>query len=723
MGLEVKSLTYIEIDIKYCGNTYGVAPCTAALTGDDKCFNTRNILSDCQDLDNFTETTKTIRFGMDNGFLPEDIECIPSLLSVSVVPAKVMPGVTIGERSTLSAKFKNHRSGDAGFDKYISDRSYNPFERGTFWGKFKARNPYTRYIQCRLIRGVVGQDLAEMEVEHFVVDSINGPGSDGIVILKGVDFMRLMEAETSQAPAASKGYLSTNITDASTSVTLNPVGIGDASYPSSGRAAIGEEIVTFSRAGDVFTLTRGQKGTEAESHDEDDLFQVILEYTSDTVAYIINDLIVNYTPLDSSYTDLPAWEDKVTEFSDVLYTSTITKPTPVVTLLNELVEQAGLIVFGDNKNQQVFFDFIRATPTGAELIDDSQIRDSSFRQVEQPKLRYSQIWFFYYRKDLFKNLNDSGNYYSGVVDVVSDNQYATESIKRIYSRWIPSGGRSIAADVAGRIKARYINAPKRFRFGLFGPQSLTLGQTVPVSNISLEDASGLTTQSNVIITGLETKPEGVTVDCEEITFEEDTTPGDRVIDIPDDINSLNLRSLHDSLYSSVDESVTTRFIIASGVTIGSLNSGAALRTGTWPSGATLELVNNGYVTGRGGTPGQGANNGAGGGPGFYAEKAITIDNLNGAFAGGGGGGGGGINYPSIYEGGHGAGFILHPGSDATITTGGSAENQTYSGNGGSRGQAGDGGNGGTGGAAGYAVLGDSLVTWTNLGTFYGIRTG
>ena len=31
---------YVEIDLDYCANTAGVAPCTALQTGDAKCFNT-----------------------------------------------------------------------------------------------------------------------------------------------------------------------------------------------------------------------------------------------------------------------------------------------------------------------------------------------------------------------------------------------------------------------------------------------------------------------------------------------------------------------------------------------------------------------------------------------------------------------------------------------------------------------------------------------------------
>src|SRR3954465_10733275 len=46
-------VTILEVDLDYCANTYGVAPCTAAVgvTGSAKCFNTRKT---CQDANHYT---------------------------------------------------------------------------------------------------------------------------------------------------------------------------------------------------------------------------------------------------------------------------------------------------------------------------------------------------------------------------------------------------------------------------------------------------------------------------------------------------------------------------------------------------------------------------------------------------------------------------------------------------------------------------------------------
>src|SRR5690606_16412900 len=193
----------------------------------------------------------------------------------------------------------------------------------------------------RIYRGYLGQTLEEMDCEHFVIDTMEGPGPDGRVTITGVDFMRLLNSEKAQAPAPNTGYLDADLAAGSGSFDVLPPGVGDAEYPASGTLILGQEELTFTRSGNTFTLT----GTTAADHDEGEVVQIPLDYTSENAAYIVNDLVVNYSPLDASYFDYAAALEIVTSFADVLYTRRIPKPTPVVELLNELIEQAGLVVF------------------------------------------------------------------------------------------------------------------------------------------------------------------------------------------------------------------------------------------------------------------------------------------------------------------------------------------------------------------------------------------
>ena len=733
--MDLIPLTYVEIDINYCSNTFGSAPCTASGSGDAKCVNTRNISFDCQDTANFTASTKTVRFGIDNGNLPESIPCIPNLLSVSVENAVIKPGENIGERATCTASFKNHRHGDSGFDKYIVDRTYNPFDQGTFWGKFRARNSYLRYRPMRVLRGYLGDAIGDFTVENFVVDQINGPGSSGNVTIRGVDFMRLLGGESSQAPVANKGYLSALISDVATSATLSPSGIGDLNYSASGHVAIGEEIMSFTRTADVLTLTRAQYDTDGLAHKADDVVQEVLIYTTQTSAYIINDLVVNYTPLDTSYTDLTAWNLIVTNYSSVLYTAVIPKPESVVDLINELVEQAGLKVFGDNVNNVITFDVIRPITASGEVLSEQKIIANTFQQTDQPNKRYSQVWLYYYQRNYFKNLNDPGNYYSGVIDPALDSQYETESVKKIFSRWIPTGGRSVASDVTSRLLARYVNPPRKFAFGLFPDREISLGQNRTLTHTSLEGCLGLQASADIVVTGIKKTEDSIAVMCEELNFDTSNYNGDKYITIDTDSLNVNLRTLYDNIYASVDEVNDIIFVVSSGVVVGSSSVlVAGMDEGTWPAGATLFLVNNGFIVGRGG-------NGSSsplidaqdGGTALLVTRAIDVDNTNGVIGGGGGGGGGG--YIPVYPfteygpGGGGAGYNVGLGanglsgpnaSNGLLETGGSGYDT--GGDGGDLGVDGDIGYSaasGSEGAAGAAIDGHSFITYTASGDIRG----
>ena len=208
-----KVLQYIELDIDYCSLTYSVSPCTASLvnspaTGTIKCFNT---LATCQDRANFTNVPVTLRFAVPTDFLPSNIECIPNIKDISFDPSVVSLGKDLGQRATLTVNFFDHRHSDtgAGFDKYLADspssRDYNPYEQGTFWGKFRKRQQFMHGVPIRWIQGSVDEALADMEVRHFIVDSFAGPDNNGNFRIVAKDPLKLADGDKALAPVANTG--------------------------------------------------------------------------------------------------------------------------------------------------------------------------------------------------------------------------------------------------------------------------------------------------------------------------------------------------------------------------------------------------------------------------------------------------------------------------------------------------------------------------------------
>lgn len=242
------SLTYFEIDLDYCANTFGSAPCTASVANSPfrKCYNT---LKTCQDRAHFINSPVTLRFAVDCDYLPRTIDAIPSITSISFTPATISLGEDLGQRASLSVTFKDHPHSDsgAGFDKYLADRSFNPFTQGSFWGKFRARNPFVRGRVCRWINGFLGQALADMEVRTFVMDSFDGPTPHGMFTIVAKDILKLADDDRSQAPNLSNGSLVADVALAATSLTLTPSGVYTEYTPTGYVAIGGKEIVAYTR--------------------------------------------------------------------------------------------------------------------------------------------------------------------------------------------------------------------------------------------------------------------------------------------------------------------------------------------------------------------------------------------------------------------------------------------------------------------------------------------
>ncbi len=133
------------------------------------------------------------------------------------------------------------------------------------------------------------------------------------------------------------------------------------------------------------------------------------------------------------------------------------------------------------------------------------------------------------------------------------------------------------------------------------------------------------------------------------------TPDDltnRVIIIDSNINDVNLRTVHDSIYpaptGSESPPITLTVYIELQVIVGSSSTATpAFDVGSWPAGIPITVVVRGRVQGKGGKGADGAANnplpGQDGGPAFYTRYPIdlTLNDGAGEIWGGGGGGGGG----------------------------------------------------------------------------------
>lgn len=749
---------FIEIDLPPCGQIYGVYPCAASLgvTGDFKCYNSP---ATCQDTDAFTDTTPiTVRLSIATEDLTTDIPSLPFLKSVTTRPQESYPSRSMGTRANIVVVLTNGRHNDVGFDPYIDERGFNTYLSGTFLGKLCARWPNMQGYPLRHIVGEFGQDLADMETSHYYIETRTGPTTNSLTI-EARDALKFLDDKKAQAPVANNGRLLSAINDTDTAITLTPTGIGDTEYPTSGKATVGSEIVTYTRSGDAITLTaRGLQGSTAEDHEADEVFQIILTYTAQDPADIIDDLIFNYTQLPAIYQNLSTWQDETTEFYGRLLSADICRPTAVSVLLTELIEQCGLHFFSDIINQKLIMNVLRKKNATLTLTDDIVKPDQLSFKIDE-KSRISQIWILYGQRNPIINLNEDGNF-RGISATVDDDpikliEDLPPAIRKIRSRWISTDNVVAAEDLGDNLLNIYGNTPGETDFVLPTKYPVRHGDHVAIQSRIFEDAQGQTETKTGIVTRVERRANAYVGTIKNLAFRNVSLETKAIIIDYDSLN-INLRDLHDSIYTLAASGDVINVTISANVKIGSVEFSyiPGFDVGSWPAGVTINITNNGkfyghggrgafvaYFTGNPSNPPSNSAYAADGGTALYTRYPINLTN-NGFIYGGGGGGGAGVyanglpvgQYSVQTWGGYGAGYdfrtspspvyeAVYPGVFATgIETPG--DPLQYGGDGGGPGQDGETivgtPNGlGVAGVAGAAVDGHSYVNYVASGTIAG----
>lgn len=595
------ALTYVEIDVPVCalryGETTGAGTCPAVLgvDSDIKCFNT---LGTCPVAASYAETEVTLRFAIPTDYLVETgIDAIPIITGIDFSPAIISLGEDLGQRASLTVNFKDVRWSDTGpgFDPYVDERDYNPFSQGTFWGKFRARQPYLRSRNIRVIRGYLGQTLEEMETRHYIIDSFDGPTTDGSYSIIAKDVLKLFSGDRAQCPVLSNGYLAADISSGDAAATLAPAGIGDEEYPASGFLNIGgKEIVSFTRSGDALTITgRGQLGGgDAADHDAEDRVQVVKRIVATGPADIMADYALNYTDTPDSYVNLTSWQTEASAYNARLYTATIAEPTGVDELASELIEQAGLAVWGDDRDRQIRFQVLRPIATDAEAFTDENIIADTLDISEQPDRRISEVQVYYGQINPLEGQDDPSNYRSSVVvaDLDAKLNYGSAAIKTIYSRYIPAEGRSAALRICDIQLGRFTIPPRRFVYDVFriGPESPTLGEGCVIEAGTLQDATGARVQVPIQIVRLNPGATVYTVEADEFRFSATSDdPSVRDLTYDSSVNGVSLLASHNLLYPAPVGGETINAYIEEGAVLGATAYGEpALDVGDtsdWPT--------------------------------------------------------------------------------------------------------------------------------------------
>ncbi len=604
----------LDLYFDFCQLEYGVGACPAVLGQDSnaKCYNT---LATCPVPDSYDPMPKPLTF-----VRPEDgVEAnkIPSLTQLTIQASR-LAGFTgkespLGERGKVTATFKDHAWDDSLVDKYHLERAdftagqpaYEPIETGTFWPKFRARNQFYNGRDL-IVRTGIGDDI---RTRKYVIETMEGFNSSPKVI--GKDPLKLADDDRAQCPIASGGQLASDLSETDTTLFLQPGGIGDEEYPTSGRASIGKEYVSFTRSGDEITLTeRGLNGT-VESHDANDTFQLAKVVDGVPPADIVYDLLTNFSPVPASAIPKAEWDDAMSIVPNV-YTADIAKPTSVKDLIGELAEQAGFGIAWDDLEQKILMVPVQPPDESVGTITDDMIVADSVRVKDAQNKRISRVWTAFGQIDPVVDLDEDANYRQVAIDVESSaedvERYAQPKIRKIFSRWIPQFGLSVAQDLNSRLLARFQDTPRDIKFNVSRNDidQIKLGETRFMRTEQIQNRFGQPEDIIIRILGIEEKEDILAVDAEEQLYiaPPDAATEERTIVIGSDTNNFNLRDAHDNLFQPAQAGDTVRCIVSPGVFVCSDTSVTpAFDTGRFANGVNLvlEISEGAVISGRGGS--------------------------------------------------------------------------------------------------------------------------
>ena len=512
-------VTLVEIDRDVCSLTFGVSPCPATGT---KCYNT---WATCAARSAFAVTTQTLRFAKPRADLPLSFDAIPSVISTSASPTELNVGDVdassgpLGKRAQATITLQDHPTSDIQIDPYVSTRSLDPWTHGTFWTKLNARWPTPKGRRIRILDGYIGQAPGDMVTREYLINSIDGPNSAGVVSIRAVDPLRILDDKTSQAPILSRGELSAAITNSQTTLTVTGAVLAD--YPATGTLRIKGELMTYTGrtiSGGIITftgITRATDGTTAAAHEIESRVQTCIRYTDVNAWQVAQSIIEVFAPAAYAYIDLAEWEAEADQWLDgFIVSAVISEPTGLNQLLAELCRDAQFFIWWDERQQKILLRAVRPpTETPQLFTEDANIIAGSQSLVQKPDERISQIWYYYQPRDLSKSITDEENYRKVRIRIDADSEsireYRESAVEKIFSRWVRTDG--IVVAITTRLLARYSVNPYYLTISVDAKDRGTwTADVVDVSTRLLTNTEGLPfTTRYQIISAQETSPGSV----------------------------------------------------------------------------------------------------------------------------------------------------------------------------------------------------------------------
>lgn len=453
------------INLAWCGNTYGVAPCTAAGAVGSECYHSWR---SCQDKNNFTKTSKPVRFVTAGAPTPASEQSRPYIIKVDPLPTEVDPHKGLAVRASATIVCRDEPCPDNALDPYHATRAVPA--GGTYWSRLLARFHYSN-LPATLERAYFtgGWDEAEFVAESYIVEAIT-QSSNGEVTIKIKDLLQL--STTVLVPPTTPGKLAALLNTNDLQLTL---GTGQGSYyASSGFVRVGDQIIRYTaKAGDVLSWPdstyRSQFGTTAVQQQIGDGVQQCEVLSGRRVHQVVQRLC-NASGIADANIDLAGNEADDDQWLGVRYEVNdvcLSEPTKVATYLEEIALHTGGVIWLDPVDQKVKYRYIGpqspAALTSSTLTRAANLIDGQTRVAPQDAMRLTRASVFYSLVTATSNAREGKNYLRPVIYIdasaESANEYGDVRDQVIYSRWFNADNDLAMQGFIARRVGAYRDAP------------------------------------------------------------------------------------------------------------------------------------------------------------------------------------------------------------------------------------------------------------------------
>lgn len=527
----------VEIEQDLCALTYGVGACTAMGAGNSKCYNT---FASCQVIEAYTLGDPLIlRFSKSQTDFEIEEYSIPSLQTVSTNATEINVGSRsgtskpLGKRAKVTITFKDHAHSDVLVDPYLSERSYNPYDHGTFWGKWLKRNPYYTGRMLRVYDGYAGQTLAQMKSRSYVIESMTLPDSRGNVTCIAADILRLADDDRAQCPRITTGKLVADIDETATTFQIVGGTLVDYSQNATNAVRIGDEVITYTGKSEslgIITFTgcvRGAYQTTPEAHEADDAVQACVEYSLERPDAIAYDLLTEFGNVDAQYINLTDWtEEGDAWFGSVFGSRLLTKPIGVTTLLGELCEQYMFFIWWDDEAQLIRLKAIAPISGAVPLLtpEKNLLQNSVVLKTDESQ-RISEVWASFFLKSPVEDTDKIDSYRRTILSIdqtaSSEFEYGQRRTYEVFSAWIVNDVQ--ISLLSARLLARYRNNPIIMSFKLDAKDRglVDVASVFDVAHSGFVDFNGNQVTQRYQVTSINESVAGDTIDIKAIKFDYD----------------------------------------------------------------------------------------------------------------------------------------------------------------------------------------------------------